>query len=74
MLRVRGGVHGEVLTARRFGSVSAALTLLGMHAFLLGVALDWRADYLKAISGFSILWLMNTIGAAAAIKAGREQR
>lgn len=44
--------------------VSALLTLLGAHAFLLGVALDYSAAYLQAASGFTILWFM--IGAAAA--------
>jgi hypothetical protein len=42
---------------RRAGMVlSGAFALIGIHVFLLGVALDWRADYLKAVSGFSTLW------------------
>lgn len=32
------------------------LALIGVHGFLLGTALDWSLAYLKAASGFTIVW------------------
>lgn len=48
----------ETFPRRPAGVLATALALIGMHAFLVGVALDWRADYLKAVSGFAVLWFL----------------